>query len=128
MRLIELNQTEGHPGHYSTAAACGDFLYISGQLPIDWKGTRTLVPGGAAEHAVRCLENLGAVLESEGLRREDVVKTTVFIPDIEMWPAVDAEYAAFFGEHKPARSVVPTTGLHYGALVEIEAVVWRGGK
>lgn len=121
MRIIELANRLNHPGHYSSAVASGGFLYISGQLPIDWD-TGGLVEGGLEEQARQSLANVDAVLRAEGLSRRDVVKTTVFIPDVALWPRVDAVYAEFFGAHKPARSVVPTTTLHYNAWVEVEAV------
>lgn len=121
MRIIELPHRRGHAGHYSSAVAAGGFLYISGQLPTDW-AAGGMAGGGLEEHARQALANLDEVLRAEGLTRRDVVKTTVFIPDVELWPKVDAIYAGFFGDHRPARSVVPTTALHYGAWVEIEAV------
>jgi 2-iminobutanoate/2-iminopropanoate deaminase len=65
---------------------------------------------------------MSAILEAAGSRRDLVLKTTVYVSDITLWGRVNAVYAAFFGEHRPARAVVPTRELHYGLLVEVEAV------
>lgn len=127
MRKIELPERANHPGHYCSAVSSNGFLYVSGQLPIAWN-TGKIIEGGPEEHARQALANLDAVLRAEGLTREDVVKTTVFIPDVSLWPRVDAVYAEFFGEHKPSRSVVPTTALHYGAHVEVEAIAEYEGQ
>lgn len=127
MKPVERKQTALHPGHYSSAMRCGDLLFVSGQLPIDW-ATGKIVSGGVEEHARQALENLEALLDAEGFAKSDVAKTTVYIPDVAMWPQVDAVYARFFGNHKPARSVVPTNALHYNALVEVEAIACRQQK
>jgi 2-iminobutanoate/2-iminopropanoate deaminase len=78
--------------------------------------------GVTGEEARQALANLDAVLRAGGSRRDLVLKTTVFVRDIELWDAVNAVYAEFFGAHRPSRSIVPTGPLHFGLLVEIEAV------
>jgi len=68
------------------------------------------------------LYNLERVLTEAGLTKENVVQTRIYIPNVEHWGTVNQVYAEFFGNHKPARAIVPCRELHYGALVEIEAI------
>ena len=96
-------------------------LYISGQLSID-PDTRKVPAGGIEEHAKLALNNVDRVLKAAGLTRNDVVQCRVYISDIDQWDIVNEVYAEFFGEHKPARIVVPVGKLHFGCLVEIEAI------
>jgi 2-iminobutanoate/2-iminopropanoate deaminase len=108
-------------GHYAQGVVHGGLVYVSGQLPVDpVTGEKRLGP--VEEQARQALANLGAVLEAAGSSRGRVLKTTVYVSDIGLWPRVNAVYAEFFGEHRPARAVVPTRELHYGFLVEIEAI------
>ena len=118
MKIIAGSTSKG--GHYSPAIASHGMLYISGQLPID-HATGKLAVGGAAEQTRTALENLERVLTAAGVTKESVVLCRVYVPDVALWDEVNAVYAAFFGEHKPARVIVPTNALHHGALVEIEA-------
>ena len=125
---METIRTEGAPlpkGHYEQGILAGGFLFVSGQLPIDPR-TGELVPGGMEEQALYALRNLEAVVKAAGGSKKDVVKVTVYIPDIAQWGIVNRIYNEFFGNHRPARSVVPTRQLHYGALLEVEAVAWLG--
>lgn len=108
-------------GHYAPGVVSRGLLYISGQLPVDHK-TGALVSGGAAAQAEAALRNVEQVLLAAGAARSAVVQCRVYVSDIAQWGEVDAVYAAFFGAHRPARAVVPAGELHYGALVEIEAV------
>src|SRR5262245_23342310 len=108
-------------GHYSQAIVHNGTVYVAGQLPIDpVTGERTL--GGIEEQTEQALKNVAAVLEAAGSDLAHVLKVTIFVSDIEQWSKVNAVYARFFGDHKPARSVVPTRELHYGFLIEIDAV------
>lgn len=108
-------------GHYAQAVRAGDFLYVSGQLPIV-PGSSSRVVGSIEEQARQAFANLKAVLEAAGSGMDKVVKTTVYIADITLWDAVNAIYAEFFGDHTPARSIVPTRELHFGYQLEVEAV------
>jgi reactive intermediate/imine deaminase len=96
-------------------------LYISGQLPIDPDNGR-VEQGGIEEHTRRAMANVESVLIAAGLGRANVVHCRVYITDIANWEAVNRAFAEFFGAHKPARAVVPVPALHYGCLVEIEAL------
>jgi 2-iminobutanoate/2-iminopropanoate deaminase len=121
---VKAIQTPNAPrpaGHYAQAIVHDGLVYVSGQLPIDPRtGERNT--GSIEEQAERALLNMSAILEAAGSRRDLVLKTTVYVSDITLWGRVNAVYAAFFGEHRPARAVVPTRELHYGLLVEVEAV------
>ncbi len=108
-------------GHYAPGIISRGTVYVSGQLPID-HDTGKLVDGGVAAQTERALQNVEAVLLAAGVTRKDVVLCRVYVPDVALWDEVNAVYAAFFGDHKPARVVVPTRELHHGALVEIEAM------
>ena len=81
-----------------------------------------LAEGGIAEQTRIALGNMESVLFAAGTQKEDVVLCRVYIPDISLWDEANTAYAEFFGIHKPARVMVPTTALHHGALVEIEAI------
>jgi reactive intermediate/imine deaminase len=108
-------------GHYTAGIISNGMLYVSGQLSID-PDTRQLPEGGLEAHARQALANLDRVLSEAGLGRDSVVLCRVYIADMEGWDIVNRIYAEFFGTHKPARVVVPTGRLHFGCLVEIEAI------
>ena len=108
-------------GHYSSAVVHDRIVYASGQLPID-PDTGTPVKGHIAAQTRAALQNLLDTLHAAGSSKEKVLRTTVYIPDVSLWGKVNEIYAEFFGDHKPARTVVPTTELHYGCLIEIDAI------
>ncbi|MBR6828897.1 MAG: RidA family protein [Prevotella sp.] len=108
-------------GPYSQAIRVGNLVYTSGQIPID-PATGVFAEGGIKEQTRQSLLNLKAILEEAGLTMSDVVKTTVFMADMNDFPAMNAVYAEFFAEPYPARSAVAVKTLPKGALVEIEAV------
>lgn len=116
--------TEGAPrpaGHYAQAVVHRGIVYVSGQLAVDpHTGEKRL--GSIEEQTLQALENIARILESASSSVERVLKTTVYIADISLWDRVNAVYARFFGDHRPARAIVPTRELHYGFQVEIEAV------
>ena len=121
--MIEVSTPNAPPpaGHYAQAIVHGGLVYVSGQLPVDpATGEKRLGP--IEEQATQALRNVAAILEAAGSGLGHVLKTTVYVSDIALWGRVNAVYAAFFGDHRPARAVVPTRELHYGFQVEIEAV------
>lgn len=122
MKLIQTEQSQASAGHYTPAVIHGDTAYISGQLPLDAEQGETSPTGTIREQTQKALRNLERVLLLCKSRKELVVKTTIYIPDIALWPEVNEVYAAFFGSHRPARSIVPTNALHFGSLIEIEAI------
>ena len=122
--------TEGAPtarGHYSQAVVHGGVVYVAGQLPIvpDAPDTKLAT---FEEQARRVLDNVIAILEAAGSGADLVLKSTVYITDVSNCPAFNAIYAEKFGAHKPARTVVPVAALHYGYLVEMDAIAALRGS
>lgn len=108
-------------GHYSQAVIHNDTIYISGQLPVN-PFTGEKVTGDIETQTRQVLENIRIILKDAGSDLSKVIKSTIYISDISLWGKVNEVYAGFFGNHKPARAVVPTKELHYGFLVEIEVI------
>jgi len=125
---LELVRTDGAPaaiGPYSQAVVAGEWVFCSGQIPLDPESGQ-IVALGAAEQADQVLLNLRAVLEAAGVSFGRVLKTTVFLASMGDFAAVNEVYARHFGAHRPARSTVQVGALPRGALVEIECVARRG--
>jgi 2-iminobutanoate/2-iminopropanoate deaminase len=108
-------------GHYSQAVVHGGMVYVAGQLPIVPGAPDTRLPA-FDDQARRVIDNVVAILEAAGSGAERIVKATVYIADVAHWPAFNAIYAEKLGAHKPARTVVPVAGLHYGYLVEMDVI------
>jgi len=108
-------------GPYSQAIRAGGFVFVSGQIGVD-PAAGALVAGGIGEETRRALLNVEGILGSAGLHLADVVKTTVYLIDIEEWPDMNVVYAEFFPANPPARAAVAVRALPKGARVEIEAV------
>jgi len=111
-------------GPYSPAVVAGDLVFVSGQVPLDRQGQ--VVGDGAADQARQALANLVAQLRAAGLGPEAVVKTTIFLTDMDDFAAVNEAYAAVFTPPYPARSTVQVARLPKDVKVEIEAVAVRG--
>lgn len=108
-------------GHYSMAVRCDGLVYVSGQLGVRPDGSHTTdLP--FEEQARQALRNLLAVLADADLTPRHLVKVTAYIAGVAHWPAFNAIYAEMMGEWRPARSVVPVPELHFGYLVEVDAV------
>ncbi|GAK61680.1 endoribonuclease L-PSP [Candidatus Vecturithrix granuli] len=121
MKKISTPNAPQPAGHYSQAIVQANTVYISGQLAIDPQtGAKKL--GSIEEQTEQVLKNIAAILEAAGSDITHVLKTTVYVSDIALWGRVNAVYARFFGDHRPARAVVPTKELHHGFQVEIEAI------
>lgn len=108
-------------GPYSPAVKLGDFVYLSGQLPLDVEGK--LVEGDIQEQAYQVLKNMEAVLAEMNLEMRHIVKTTIFLTDLADFQAVNEIYATYFSDPYPARSTVQVAALPKGAHIEIEAIV-----
>lgn len=108
-------------GPYSQAIRCGDFVFTSGQIPID-PATGELVEGGIREQTKQVIKNLEAVLEAAGSSLQKVIKTTVFIKDMNQFSSLNEVYSGFFSGSLPARSTVEVARLPKDVQVEIEAV------
>lgn len=121
MRIVQTDLAPRAGGHYSQAVVHNGTVYVAGQLPIDPADPKA-PPGDAAAQARRALENVSAILEAAGSGLDRVVQMTVYVSDISHWGEVNRVYAEVMGEHRPARALVPTRDLHYGYLVEIQAI------
>ncbi len=121
MKVISTKKAPAAIGPYSQAIQVGHLVYTSGQIPID-PATGAFVEGGIKEQTRQSLTNVKAVLEEAGLSMSQVVKTTVFMADMNDFADMNSVYAEFFTEPYPARSAVAVKTLPKGALVEIEVV------
>lgn len=113
-------------GPYSQATRIGDWIFISGQIPID-PVTGELIAGGVAAQTKQVLQNLQAVLTAVGLSLDSVVKTTIYMTDLNMFAEMNAVYSQYFRPPYPARATVQVSALPKGAQVEIEAIAYAGG-
>ena len=117
-------QTQDAPapgGHYSQGVVYNGLVFVAGQLDIDpHTGEKRL--GSIEEQTEQALKNVEGILKAAGSDLSRVLKMTVYISDINLWSRVNEVYARVLGEHRPARAVIPVGELHYGFLIEIEAV------
>ena len=120
-KIISTTKAPSAIGPYSQAMQVGNLIYTSGQIPIN-PATGSFVEGGIKEQTRQSLLNVKAILEEAGLTMGNVVKTTVFMADMNVFADMNAVYAEFFAEPYPARSAVAVKTLPKGALVEIEVV------
>lgn len=121
---MKVVQTDGAPkaiGPYSQAVIAGDFVFCSGQVPID-PGTGELVAGGIREQTIRVLKNLGEVLKGAGVGFDAVASVNVYLRNMNDFKEMNEVYAETFGTHKPARVTVGVSELPKGALIEISCV------
>ena len=121
MKAISTDLAPAARGHYSQAIVHAGLVYVAGQLP--------LVPGQPERQhadfesqARQVIANVIAIVEAAGSSRDRILRTTVYIADVAHWPAFNAIYAEVLGSHRPARTVVPVAQLHYGYLVEMDAI------
>jgi 2-iminobutanoate/2-iminopropanoate deaminase len=114
-------------GPYSQAVRAGDLVFASGQIPID-PATGEFVAGGVAEQTEQVLRNLTAVFEAAGLGMNQIVKTTVFLADMDDFTAMNEVYGRFFSVEPPARATVQAARLPRDARVEIEAIAVIGNR
>lgn len=119
-KVISTTNAPAAVGPYVQAIQAGNFLYASGQLGlIPETGT---LPEGVEAQTVQALKNVEAILAEAGYTKEDVIKTSVFLDDINDFATINGIYAEFFGEHRPARSCVEVAKLPKGGLIEIEII------
>jgi 2-iminobutanoate/2-iminopropanoate deaminase len=103
----------------------GDWLFISGQIPVD-PVNNEVVPGGIRAQTKQVLQNLQAILNAEGASLQHVVKTTIYLQDLDDFKAMNEVYATYFTEPYPARATVQVAALPRGVLIEIEAIAYLG--
>lgn len=121
MKIIQTPNAPAAIGPYSQAMQVGDFLFTSGQIPLRADGT--LLEGGITAQTTQVLANLKAVIEAADSSLNKVVKTTVFMKNLDDFAAMNKVYGDTFGSHTPARSTVQVAKLPRDVLVEIEAIV-----
>ena len=114
-------------GPYSQGIIANGFLFTAGQIALD-PATGKIVAGGIVEQTERVMENLQQVLKAAGVSWGEVVKTTVYLHDLSVFPTVNEIYGKWLGDARPARSTVQVPGLPRGALVEIDAVAVVASK
>ena len=124
-KVIVTDKAPGAIGPYSQAIQAGDFLFASGQIPLD-PATGQLVTGSIEDQANRVFENVKGLLEGAGYTMQHVVKTLVFAADINDFAAINGIYAQYFTENPPARSFVAVKDLPRGVGIEVEVVAWKG--
>ncbi|HSV32985.1 MAG TPA: RidA family protein [Pyrinomonadaceae bacterium] len=123
--IIATDQAPRAIGPYSQAVRAGNVIFASGQIPID-PATGEFVAGGVAEQTEQVMRNITAVLEAAGSGLNQIVKTTVFLADMNDFTAMNEVYARFFPETPPARATVQAARLPRDAKVEIEAIAVLG--
>lgn len=121
MKVLHTNQAPAAIGPYSQAVEVNGFVFASGQLPVD-PATGAFAEGGIKEQTRQSLTNVSRIMEEAGLDLSHVVKTTVFLSDMDNFAAMNEVYSEFFKEPYPARSAVAVKTLPKNALVEIECI------
>lgn len=125
LRRVQTNDAPAAIGPYSQAMIAGNMVFTAGQIALD-PATMTIVEGGVVEQAEQVMRNLKAILEAAGTSLDSVVKTTIFVKDMDDFATVNEVYARHFGDHRPARSTVEAARLPMNVLVEIEAIAVIG--
>jgi reactive intermediate/imine deaminase len=120
-RVISTDAAPAAVGAYSQATATDDILFTAGQLPLTPEG-ELLDDESVATQTEQCLENVAAILDSEGLDLGDVLKVTIFLADIDDFDEMNETYGSFFDDEPPARSAIEVGNVPKGAALEIEAV------
>ncbi|UOF88985.1 RidA family protein [Fodinisporobacter ferrooxydans] len=127
MKMIHTEKAPPAIGSYSQAMKAGEFLFLSGQIPINPE-TNEVVEKNMILQTQQVMRNIKAILESEGVTFEHIVKTTIFVKDLNQFASINEEYGRFLGNHRPARSTVEVSRLPKDVLVEIEAIAYMGGS
>ena len=120
-RTIQTEQAPAAIGPYSQAIRIGDFLYTSGQIALDPE-SGIFLSGEIEEETEQTLKNISAILQAGGLSLENVVKTTVYLSDLNYFSRMNHVYEKYFSKTKPARACVQVTALPKGAKIEIDAI------
>ncbi len=121
MQTIVTPDAPAPAGHYSQAVVHGDLIYVAGQLPIDPRRPGYVQPT-IEEQTEQALRNVETILKAGGSALDRLLQVTIYIADMSLWGRVNASYEIALGSHRPARAVVPTLPLHFGYLIEIQAI------
>ena len=124
-KIISTNKAPGAIGPYSQAVRSGRFLFCSGQIPLDPKSGQ-IVSGDIAAQTRRVLDNIAALLRAQGLTFDHIVKSTIFLTNLDDFQTVNETYGSYFKQDPPARSTVQVSALPKGANVEIEVIAASG--
>jgi 2-iminobutanoate/2-iminopropanoate deaminase len=128
IEIVRTPDAPGAIGPYSQASVADGLVYTAGQVALD-PATGEIVEGGVEAQTTRVLENLAAILRAAGSDLSQVVKTTVYLVDMNDFPAMNEIYALAFGEYRPARATVAVSALPKGVRVEIDAIaVTKAGR
>lgn len=121
MQAIQPETMPRPAGHYTPGMVANGLVFVSGQLPID-PTTGKVVPGGITAQTERALRNVELVLKAAGSGLDRVVQLTIYISDGELWGSVNEVVAQVMGSHRPSRAIIPVSPLHYGSLLEVQAI------
>lgn len=120
MNTVSSPDAPAPAGHYSQAKIAAGLVFVSGQLPL--QPPSMAIPDGIEAQLILAMKNLEHILHAAGSSLQDLVSVQLFITDVALWPEVNRVYAGIMGASKPARTIVPVGPLHYGALVEVNAI------
>ena len=120
-KIISTSEAPAAVGPYSQAIRIGNFVFCSGQIPLDPK-TGEIVPGDVNAQTKRVMENIAAVLRAEGLNFGNIIKTTIFLTNLVDFQTVNELYGSYFKSDPPARSTIQVAALPKGAAIEIEVI------
>ncbi|QHQ77010.1 RidA family protein [Bacillus pumilus] len=120
--ILEVGNLKSN-GHYAFATIHQNTVYVSGQFAINPETTEKEF-GPIEEETLQALKNVEMIVEAAGSKKEKILRMTLYISDIHLWDKVDAVYTELFGEHKPARTIVPTNELHFGFKIEMDAIAY----
>ena len=123
-KIISTEKAPAAIGPYSQAVECNNMLFISGQIPVAPE-TGEIISNRIEDQTKQVLENMRAILEKAGYTFESIVKTTVFLTDMELFASMNEVYATYFTENQPARSTISVKALPKGVSVEIEAIAMK---
>lgn len=125
LEKIETDQAPAAIGPYSQGVRTGDYVFFSGQIPLD-PASGEVVPGGIAAQTEQVMANMGAALAAAGLSFDQMVKTTIYLTDLQDFATVNGIYGRHFGSVPPARATVQVAALPRGVAIEIEGIAYAG--
>ena len=124
-QAVQTNEAPAAIGPYSQAVRAGSLLFISGQIPVD-PGSGQVVEGNAATQTQRVMQSIGAILRAAGAGYDQVVRTTIFLTDLDDFAQVNEAYGSYFDDPAPIRATVQVAALPKGVHVEIDAIAHLG--